>query len=244
MNKIKYLTFNRALRIGIFKTILINFSCFSFPVAIKLPIIVSRYTRLKKIGKILLEGKPSIGMITIGFAGDDFTLSKNMWNVINNRGVVIFRGKANVGIGSTIFVGKQGKLTFGENFTCNFNSKIICYEKITIGKTVRLAWDVQIFDTNFHYVENINTSSISPKNQEIRIGDFCWINNRTSIMKGTVINSYTIVASNSICNKNYEKIPQYSIIGGIPAKLLKSGYKRVFDIEEEIKLNKQFGFIK
>ncbi len=244
MNKIKYLSMNRALRISLLKTIYINFRCFPFPVAIKLPIIISRYTKIKRIGKIVLECKPRIGMITIGFAGDDFILSKNMWNILNNRGVIIFRGKANLGIGSTIFVGKQGKLSIGENFTCNFQTRIICYEKITIGNTVRLAWDVQIFDTNFHYVEDIKTSSIIPKNQEVRIGDFCWINNRASIMKGTVINPYTIVASNSICNKNYENIPQFSIIGGIPAKLLKSGYKRIFDIEEELRLNNRFGFIK
>ena len=45
-------------------------------------------------------------------------------------------------------------------------------------------------------------------------------------MKGTKTPDYTIVASNSLCNKDYTKeITSESIIGGTPAKLITKNLK-------------------
>lgn len=48
-------------------------------------------------------------------------------------------------------------------------------------------------------------------------------------MKGTVIPDHTIVSSNSLCNKDYSDVPQFSIIGGIPARLISCNKKRCND---------------
>jgi len=245
MKKIKYLNIKRVLLIGFFKTLNINFKKLPFNAAIKLPIIVSTKTKFNIVDcEITIKGPISSGMITIGFAGDDFSNPQKNWSFLNLRGKVIFNGKANFGVGSTLFVGKQAVLTFGNDFTSGHQTKIICYEQISFGETVRLAWESQVFDTNFHYIENLETKEIASKNKPVIIGSYCWIGNRTSIMKGTILNDGTIVTSNSICNRDYTEFPNNSIIGGSPAKLIKSGFLRVFDVKKEIELSAKFGFDK
>jgi acetyltransferase-like isoleucine patch superfamily enzyme len=48
-------------------------------------------------------------------------------------------------------------------------------------------------------------------------------------MKGTITPNNTIIASNSLLNKNYIETPPYSVLAGTPAKLVKSGVKRIFE---------------
>jgi acetyltransferase-like isoleucine patch superfamily enzyme len=74
--------------------------------------------------------------------------------------------------------------------------------------------------------------SITSLTAPIRIGSNNWIGNRCSIMKGATLPSYTIVAANSLCNKKYD-FPEYSLIAGSPAKLIKTGIYRCLDKEED-----------
>jgi len=62
----------------------------------------------------------------------------------------------------------------------------------------------------------------------VKIGDYCWIGNRSTIMPGTVLPERVIVAANSLLNKDYiEKgILPFSVIGGMPAKLLNTDIER------------------
>jgi acetyltransferase-like isoleucine patch superfamily enzyme len=53
---------------------------------------------------------------------------------------------------------------------------------------------------------------------EIIIGDDCWIGANAVITAGVVIGKHCIVAAGSVVTKN---VPDYSIVGGNPAKLLK-----------------------
>jgi acetyltransferase-like isoleucine patch superfamily enzyme len=75
----------------------------------------------------------------------------------------------------------------------------------------------------------------------IVIGNNVWIGNRTTVTPGTIIPNYCIVSSNSLCNKDYSYIPPDSIIGGIPAKLLKTGYRRIFSYEEQGEITRKLG---
>ena len=72
----------------------------------------------------------------------------------------------------------------------------------------------------------------------IIIGNNCWIGNRTTINPGTIIPDFTIVTSNSLVNKDYSDIDPYTLIGGLPCKVIKSGIVRVWDrkIEHDYKL--------
>ena len=76
--------------------------------------------------------------------------------------------------------------------------------------------------------------------KEIEIGDYCWISNNCTIMPGTVIPPYTIVASHSMVNKDFSHLEKYSVIGGMPARFLKSGVARVFNTDAERVIQQYF----
>src|SRR5690606_21554294 len=100
--------------------------------------------------------------------------------------------------------------------------KIICVERIVLGKYARLGSESQIIDTSFHQMIDIITGEKFPMTVPITISDYNYIGNRVSIMKGTVTPDYCTIASNSLCTKNYTSLGQNILIGGMPAKLLKT----------------------
>ena len=61
----------------------------------------------------------------------------------------------------------------------------------------------------------------------IRIGNGCWICNSSTISGGSILPDFTIVASNSLVNKDYSILPADSMIGGIPAKLIRTGLRKI-----------------
>ena len=52
----------------------------------------------------------------------------------------------------------------------------------------------------------------------VTIGDHTWIGGHTTIMPNVSIGKYCLVAANSFVNESF---PDYSIIGGTPAKLIR-----------------------
>lgn len=89
-----------------------------------------------------------------------------------------------------------------------------------------------MMDTDFHYMLDIAKSRITRKTAPIIIGDNVWVGNRATIKKGVRIPDNTIIAASySVLTKDYSQLPPYSIIGGCPAKLLTSGYSRVWKEE-------------
>lgn len=239
-SKIKQLSIKRFFKIGIFKTLYFNFKTLPFVQAIKFPFILSKYTNLYDLsGTIKLNCTPRPGLITIGFAGDDIVDSKSNRSFIDIKGTIEFGGKANIGVGNTIKVGKHGFLRIGNDFTSGHNVKFICMNNIRIGNTVRIAWDSQLLDTNFHFIKNTFSGDINRVIGKIKIGNFVWIGNRSAISKNTILLNYSIITSNSLCNKDYSKFGESALLGGTPAKFITTGLTRVFDKELEAKLFKE-----
>ena len=52
----------------------------------------------------------------------------------------------------------------------------------------------------------------------IEIGNDCWIGSKVTILDGVKIGNHAIVAAGAVVNKN---VPDYAIVGGVPAKILK-----------------------
>ena len=52
-------------------------------------------------------------------------------------------------------------------------------------------------------------------------------------MQKTVTPNFCMIASNSLCNKDYSLLNENILIGGIPAKHLKSNISRDWEGEEE-----------
>lgn len=216
------------------KTFFVNFKMLPFKQAIKFPIFLYGKIVFRGLsGKIVFESPIKRGMIVIGKNTDGF--SANNRSLIGLNGTIIFKGAFMASNGVTIQVSHEALLEVGDIVSLGASAKIRCMYWISIGCGTGIVEECQIFDTNFHCTKDINTSKVSNPCDKISIGEFCWIGNRTTIMKGTSLADDTIVASNSLINKDYKNKynEKYPILGGIPARLIGSGKVRIYDIQEE-----------
>jgi len=207
-------------RIG-FKTLYFNFKYLPFKQAIHLPIFLSRKVYLRRtLGKIKLDCSISTGLIRIGF-GDigifDDRVSRTIWDV---SGVVVFKGKTDIGHGSKIAVGGDGKLILGENFIITAESSIVCYSRIQFGKNCLLSWDLLIMDTDLHTIKN-EIGDVLNVPKPIFIGDKVWIGCRSLILKGSIIPNNCIIGANSFVNNALEK--SGCLYAGSPVRLIREG---------------------
>jgi len=133
-------------------------------------------------------------------------------NIIKNCGKdVIVKNKAYFGNGQRLSVGDRSQI--GQN--CLLGGEII------LGKDVLMGPDVVMMATS-HAFDRIDipiNQQGSTEEQPITIGDDVWIGTRVIILPGVTIGSHSIVAAGSVVTKSCK---DYSIIGGVPAKLIKS----------------------
>ena len=225
--------------INFIKTIYVNFKTQSFRNALKLPIHIYGKLKIRTLsGHILVDAPIYFGKIKLGYNTEYFSASKGS-AVLSVPGTLHFRGRFIASIDCTI--SSSGILEFGDLSRIGNGVKIACRNHISIGKGSGIALDSQIYDTNFHYTREVKTGLVRKNAAPIIIGNFCWIGNRSTIMKGTILPDYAIVAGNSLCNKDYTNgAPAYPVIAGTPAKIIGEGVTRIFDYEEECKIDAFF----
>lgn len=115
--------------------------------------------------------------------------------------------------GTYISVAPGAKLSLGTGFLNN-NSKISCFEEITIGKGVKISEDVLIRDSDNHTILRAGFKKTAP----IKIGNHVWIGARAVILKGVTIGDGAVIAAGAVVNKD---VPPNTLVGGVPAKILK-----------------------
>lgn len=209
-------------------TFYFNFIFFPLRQAIKFPVFVYGRPKLfSQYGTMECVGKCKTGMVRLNVTipgGPQFATGNTQLNI---WGKVIFRGKCEIGSGNKINVGLNGLLDMGDETKIAGFCNITVYTEVHIGSLSRIAHRSQVFDTNFHFIADFNKHYIRKWSKPISIGNYCWICNSSTITGGAVIPDKTIVASNSLVGKDFSDIPSESIIGGIPAKFISTGHRRV-----------------
>ena len=231
-------------------TLKINFKMLPFNQALRFPIVVYSKINFRSLkGRIVIKGRLDFDMISIGKQGYVATTKPfSNWTI---EGTIVFWGCITFSNGTYLLVAKDAILTIGnekssENFgrssiTVGTNTKIMCFESITIGEYARIPWDVQIIDTSFHYIEN-NCGNAQPLTKPIVIGDRVWVGNRATISKGDVIPSNSIICSNSVVNKDLSSYGECCMFAGSPAVKKSEGLSRVWDEEKQAEYDKYFGY--
>ena len=245
--KIIYVLFFRS---RLFSTIKINFKMLPFNQAIHFPIVVYSKTNFRSLkGKIEIKGCLDFDMISIGQQGYVATTKPvSNWTI---EGTIVFYGCTAFYQGTYLLVAKDAILTFGnvkssDNFgkssiTIGSNTKIMCFESITIGEFARIPWDVQLIDTSFHYIEN-SFGEAQSLTKPIVIGDWVWIGNRSTISRGAVIPNNSVVCSNSMVNKDLSLYGEHCMFAGSPAVKKSEGLSRVWDEHKQAEYDKKFGY--
>lgn len=221
------------------KTAYFNFRSLPFKQAVKFPVYVYSNTSLIDLsGRVEITGEISPGMVKLG---KKWARSFGKTRVLN-YGVIKFGNNVRICEGAYIVVDPSGTLNIGNNVRIGENTEIFTAYKISIGNNTGIAYQSQILDSDSHYMINTRTREIRYCKAEIRIGDNNWIGSRTTIKKGTITPNNLIVSSSySVLCKDYTKtIPENSVIGGIPAKLIATDYRRVFNLKSEVELSNYY----
>lgn len=124
----------------------------------------------------------------------------------------------NVIVKSNCYFGKGDRLIVGSRSQLGQNARL--GGTITIGEDVLMGPDVVMMSTSHEYSSidiPINKQGAAIE-KSIIIDDDVWIGTRVIILPGVHIGKKSIVAAGSVVTKSFEP---YSIIGGVPAKLIK-----------------------
>lgn len=231
-------------RFNLFKTIWLNFRTLPFNQACKLPILLYGSWNLRSLqGNIILNSSNlSSGIIRIGLNYAGYVTSGVSTLTLLKGSKIYIDEKVRIAQGVSICLYEDAELRLGYNCHLGDSVKIICAKSVSIGAHSEITWESQVMDHGSHYTFNKTERKVSRIINPIVISDYCWVGNRTTIMPGTKLPPNTIVASNSLLNKDYVKsgLEEYCIIGGQPARLIKNDYMRVYNRDNESFYNQYF----
>lgn len=224
---------NHFLSIDWFQTLLINFKAFTLKNALLLPVIVYRGFKIVQFkGSIQLNVTPKFGLIGFGQSYEIFQRKKGIGEATIN-GILRINGKVQFGLDTKVFINNDAVLELGHINSFASRTEIICFKNIIIHDWVQFGTDCLIVDTNFHGLKDLSINSCLDMNKKIEIGAYNYIGARTTIKGNTQTPENCLIATNSLCNKNYLILGENILIGGIPSKLIKENIVRDWESENE-----------
>lgn len=224
------------------KTIRLNFTLLPFKKALKLPIIVTGKLIIDSLkgGHVEIDAPLHFGMINFGRDIDNMPIATCKSRVMIN-GKVTFKGHCILNQSVNLCVWHGAHVEIGHCVIIASGILLKSAHNIVIGDYTRIASGSFIMDTNVHTVKDTETGRIARNYAPIIIGSRCWLTMNTSVTAGAVIPDYSITARGSLINKDFSKDGTIGLmLGGSPAKVLKTGVRRQFDYKIEQKVNKYF----
>jgi acetyltransferase-like isoleucine patch superfamily enzyme len=154
-------------------------------------------------------------------------LRLNTW-LGNNRKIFISLGKNatlkihgefGLGPGCRLLVCDGATLEIGgkeyeQNSGMSEECRIMAAKKIRIGKDLLCAWNVFITDSDWHPIEGAEMV------KETVVGDRVWMTPNSSVLKGTVIGSGSILMNGTVASG--QVFDERSLIGGLPGKRIRT----------------------
>ena len=134
-----------------------------------------------------------------------------------------FKGLENLSVGEGTSIPK------GSTFYCT-NAPLTIGKKVIFGPKPTIITGDHRIDIQGKYIIDITDDEKLPENDlPVTIEDGCWIGANVTILKGVTIGHDSVVAAGSVVTKSCEP---YSIVGGVPAKLIRRRFT-----DEEMKEN-------
>lgn len=138
---------------------------------------------------------------------------------IENFGTMTIGAKTlirSVNVPVELCTGDGATLRIGRNCSINYGVSVGATGSITIGDRVRIGPYTMIVDTDFHDVHRRN---VRPPARPVVLEDDVWIGAKACIMPGVRVGRGSIVGTAAVVTKD---VPPYTIVGGIPAKALRT----------------------
>lgn len=110
-----------------------------------------------------------------------------------------------------------GDIIIGDNTRIGLHTTVI--GPVEIGSNVNLAQGIVVTALNHNFTDctkRIDEQGVSTA--KITIGNDVWIGANATILPGVTIGNHSVVAASAVVTKD---VPPYSLVGGVPAKILK-----------------------
>lgn len=115
-----------------------------------------------------------------------------------------------------------GNISIGNNVSINHHTYLTGAGGLDIGNWVMFGTNCNVLTTNHRYDDyKVPMMLQGFSSGKVIIEDDVWIGSSVIILPNVKIGKGSIVAAGSVVNKD---VPPYSIVGGVPAKLLKSRF--------------------
>lgn len=223
--------------ISITKTIYLNFKVFPGNIAKKFPIYVGKNVDINEVYKGCIEIQKDLeikrGMVRFGICPIPMVSDKNLVTLlrISPKAKLILGENVKIYTGCSVIVTYKGVMSIGSDFLINQKSLLYCANLVTIGDHCRIGWEVQLYDSNFHFIYDSINHRIGNAMGRVVIGHNVWIGNRSTISKGAVIPDYSIVGSNSFVSKILSNENGGGIWAGMPVSLKREGFYQILNDE-------------
>ncbi|MTD43130.1 hypothetical protein GKE82_02110 [Conexibacter sp. W3-3-2] len=114
-----------------------------------------------------------------------------------------------------------GELILGERAICGRNVTLHCEERLELGAKVGLAERVTVIDSD-HGFDGSDTFFMDQpvRSTPVLVGANSFVSTNGVVLRGSVIGENSVVAAGAVVNGG--TYPPQSILGGIPARVLKS----------------------
>lgn len=156
--------------------------------------------------------------------GAGCTLRKTNIQIFGNNNLIIFEDNVKAYESLNILIESNNCIVKIEKGATIGSAKIQLGEKDTkvlIGTDCMLSRDITINTSDFHSMIDINSNIRINPARNVKIGNHVWIGNGAYINKGAIINENSVIAAKSVVpGKEFEN---NALIGGVPAKVIKSG---------------------
>ena len=94
---------------------------------------------------------------------------------------------------------------------------------IDIGRDCMLSTDIIIRTGDKHSILDQVTGERLNRSRDVRIADRVWIGRDVQVLKGTVLQSETVVATRSLVSRAFDE--GHCVVGGVPAVVIKRGIR-------------------
>lgn len=136
-----------------------------------------------------------------------------------------FSGLENISVGNNVFFGSNTRVL-------TTKARLIIGSHVMFGPGVTIVTGNHRTDVLGKYMCAITDADKRPEDdQDVVIEDDVWIGANATILKGVTIGRGSVIAAGAVVTKSF---PPYSIIGGVPARLLKPRFT-----EEEIRQHEE-----
>ena len=122
-----------------------------------------------------------------------------------------------------------GVLSIGDRTYINSGASICAQKSVKIGARCAIGNQVLVMDTDFHSIEDHTQPGIA---RPVVIEDDVWLSARVIVLKGVTIGRGAVVAAGAVVTKD---VPPYTLVGGVPAKFIRSMEPRTLESRHEVK---------